>query len=191
MRYIIPLTLLLFMLAFGACGDDDDDSADVESATSPAAFPSVGHPGAQPAPPQALDRTATESQDGVIEISTAGTLFVGNLLAVPIGQAVTIRVTNGDSVTHNLRVAGSDGMFETEDDAVTTPDSIGTGAIGELSFSPPVDGYFTFRCDFHPATMGGQIVAGSPSEPPVTQEVTASPTPSASPEGEASETAEP
>lgn len=183
MRYLISLLLLLFAVALGACGDDDDDDAGVdvgEQTTTRAALPSVAEPAAQPAPAQALDRTATEPQDGVTEISVEAGLFVGNLLAVPIDEAVTIRVTNGDSATHNLRVAGNDGVFETEDDAVTTPDAITMGSIGELSFAPPVAGYFTFRCDFHPNTMGGQIVAGDPSAPAVTQPSTPSPTPAES-----------
>lgn len=84
--------------------------------------------------------------------------FVGNRLSIPRGEAVTIGVTNRDGVSHNLRIAGPDGEFETEDDAVTAPETINRGEAGELTFAPPLAGEYTFRCDFHPLTMGGVIV---------------------------------
>ena len=75
-----------------------------------------------------------------------------------LGETVTIRLTNGDSVPHNLRIAGPDGQYETEDDAVTEPDQVNAGGSGELSFAPQIAGAYTFRCDFHPTQMGGQVV---------------------------------
>jgi len=183
MRYLIPLLMLLSLLAFAACGDDDDDAAtDASSAvaTTPGGFPSVAASAPQPASPQVLDEEKRQPQDGVIEISMENFLFVGNHLEVPIEEPVTIRVTNNDATAHNLRVAGNDGVFETEDDAVTTPDRVEAGAVGELAFAPPISGYFTFRCDFHPTSMGGQIIAGEPVAPPMTHSPPPSPVPVAS-----------
>lgn len=188
MRYLIPLLMLLSVLGFVACGDDDDTTADQESAvatTLGGGFPTVAASNPQPASPQVLDEETRLPQDGVIEISMENFLFVGNHLEVPIEEPVTIRVTNNDATAHNLRVAGNDGVYETEDDAVTTPEQIDGGAVGELAFAPPISGYFTFRCDFHPDAMGGQIIAGEPVAPPVTH----SPPPSSAPA--ASDTAAP
>jgi plastocyanin len=100
----------------------------------------------------------TEAVGGIIEVAAENVAFVGNRLRIPLGEAVTIRVTNRDGLPHNLRIAGPDGEFRTEDDAVTEPEAIGRGETGELTFAPPLAGECTFRCDFHPLTMGGVIV---------------------------------
>lgn len=190
--------LLATAVAFAACGDDDDDrggaTADDVTPTSAPASP-VG-PQVQPEPPQPVDREAIQPSGGVIELVAENMLFVDNNLAVGVGESVTIRVTNNDSTVHNLRVAGTDGEYITQDDAVTTPDQIEpSGGVGELTFAPPVAGFYTFRCDFHPTSMGGQIVAGNPGTPPPTPRRTATPTPTPTPaastssaEGEVSET---
>jgi plastocyanin len=171
-RWLLAASLLT--LALVACGDDDDDGSPTASApvpTVPAALP-------QPEPAQPVDAEQAIPTDGVIEIAAQGNLFVDNHLAVPLGESVVIRLTNNDAVPHNLRLAGTDGEWDTEDDAVTTPEQIDAGDVGELSFAPQVDGYYTFRCDFHPTTMGGRIVAGEPAGTPAT---IATPTPSATP----------
>ncbi len=56
-----------------------------------------------------------------------------------------------------MSIAGLDGEYETQDDAVTDPEALQPGESGELTFVPQVAGNYTFRCDFHPANMGGQI----------------------------------
>jgi hypothetical protein len=166
------------LLVFAACAGDDDGA----TPTAPPA--SLATPNPQPEPPQPLASEQVSPEEGVIEVAATGTLFVQNHLAVPIGESIIIRVTNNDPAPHNLRLAGIDGIFETEDDAVTVPEAIDQGSVGELSFAPIVDGYYTFRCDFHPTTMGGRIVAGEPSGPALTPAPTPSPTPAPTPEGE-------
>ena len=156
---------VIAMISLTACGDDDDDTAG-----DPTASPAVtgAPPGilAQPAPPQELSATVTEAQDGVLEVAAQDTRFVENNFHIPAEQPVTIRVTNGDSVRHNLRVAGPDGVFETEDDAATNPEAIAGGATGELTFAPAAQGAYTFRCDFHPTSMGGSILVGQAGTEP-------------------------
>lgn len=151
---------LLFLPLIAACGDDDDGvtpSSGVITET-PNVIPTVGGPQEQPDPAQELDSEAVTASDGVVEIEMADTQFTENHITMSAGEAVIIRVTNEDSTSHNLRVAGVDGQFETEDDAVTTPETIDGGQVGELTFAPPAAGAYTFQCDFHPTTMGGQIV---------------------------------
>ncbi len=142
-------------LSASACGGDDDAPS---GAANIGPGPSIAGPKRQPAPVQSLDAQRTEPVDSVIEVQISGALFLRNQLHIPAGQPVTIRVINRDAQPHNLRVAGLDGDYQTEDDAVTEPPAIDGGGTGELKFAPPVPGRYTFHCDFHPGTMGGQIV---------------------------------
>jgi plastocyanin len=147
-------------LVLTACGDDsgDDGSGSPADGTSPGdgtpAGPVVQE---QPQPAQTIVADVTEPADGVVSVAIEGTAFANNNISVPEGEGAVIRVTNSDLVTHNLRIAGLDGEYFTEDDAITEPEMIAGGGSGELTFAPPVAGTFTFQCDFHPASMGGQI----------------------------------
>jgi plastocyanin len=165
------------LLCFGiACSSGDSTSSATHTALSTEPPPG---PRDQPAPAQPLNSQAVEPQGGVIEITASGQRFEQNYLRIPLGQSITIRLTNSDNTPHSLRIAGLDGKFDTEDDAVTNPAQIEGGGVGELTFAPLSAGAYTFRCDFHPTTMGGQIVVGDATPGSVP---TASPTalPSAS-----------
>jgi plastocyanin len=151
-------------LLLSSCGDDDDSAQDGGETTNP--IPSVAGPRQQPVPAQSLAAEQVQPAGGVIEIATINSLFASNNLLVPVGESVTIRVTNEDAAQHNLRIAGIDGQYDTEDDAVTSPDALNQGDVGELEFAPPVSGVYSFRCDFHPGSMGGQIVAGEATPAP-------------------------
>ncbi len=111
---------------------------------------------AQPQPVQPAGEPV-EPQDSVVEITIAGRQFLESRISLRAGELVTIRVLNQDSEVHNLRIAGPDGEYQTEDDAVTSPEAIAPGEAGELTFAPQIAGEYTFRCDFFPGTMGGQI----------------------------------
>ena len=153
--YVLCLIACVAALALIACSSGDDDDA---GSTPTNAAPSISGPQAQPFPLQPLAAEQTQPQGGAIEIAATGSQFTQNNLAVPVGESVIIRVTNNDAVSHNLRLAGIDGVFDTEDDAVSVPGEIAPGGVGELTFVPPADGYYTFRCDFHTADMNGEIV---------------------------------
>jgi plastocyanin len=137
-----------------ACGDDDD-SGNLVATETPNLFPSQAAPQAQPEPAQALDATLTEPADGVMEVTLMDILFSPNYLHVPLDGAVTIRLTNNDPTTHTMRIAGIDGRYDTEDDAVV---SIAPGTIEELTFAGAAAGAYAFRCDLHPGSMGGVIL---------------------------------
>ncbi len=156
MRLAPALLLLLVAALFVvACGDDDDGGDGIATET-PNLFPSQPVPQEQPDPVQAIDATLTEPVDGVIEVTLLDTLFSPNNLHVPLGDTVTIRLTNNDPATHTLRVAGIDGRYDTEDDAVVS--TIAPGSVEELTLDGAAAGTFTFRCDLHPGSMGGVIV---------------------------------
>jgi plastocyanin len=164
---LAAISLLLLLPIVSACGDDDDDperSNGVITQT-PNVVPSIGGPQEQPPPAQELDSEPVSPSNGVVEIAASGSQFTDNFIRMTAGETAIIRVTNEDNgVTHNLRIAGIDGQFNTEDDAVTTPEAIEGGQVGELTFAPPTDGAYTFQCDFHPTSMGGEIVVGDVSQ---------------------------
>jgi plastocyanin len=144
---LLALTFLI------ACSDEGDgDAVGTRESAAPA-----GAIQPQPEPVQTLDAIVTEATDGTIGISARTAAYHGNNLRIAVGQATTIRVDNGDAQPHNLRIAGVDGQYDTEDDAVTTPETIAGGEQGEVVFAPQVPGAYTFRCDFHPGSMGGRI----------------------------------
>jgi plastocyanin len=152
--------LAIGALAIAGCGGDDDDDIEtsptvaVPQDTAPA--PTVAlQP--QPEPVQPLDAEVSAITGGVIETGIAAALFAPNRWSTTLGETVTISVTNTDTQEHNLRLAGLDGQYDTDDDAITSPSPIATGESGEVTFVPQVAGNYTFRCDYHPDSMGGQI----------------------------------
>ncbi|MCH8814480.1 MAG: cupredoxin domain-containing protein [Chloroflexi bacterium] len=152
---LVMASVAVVVLGF-ACGGDSDD---VENGEPNGSEPTVGPQLLdQPAPAQGVDSEAITPSDGVVDIVMADVVFQQNNVQIPLGEPILIRVTNSDLVVHNLRIAGLDGQFMTEDDAVTDPSTIAVGDGGELTFAPPVAGAYTFQCDFHPTTMGGVIV---------------------------------
>jgi plastocyanin len=148
--------LLLLAAAIAGCGGGEGREA------APAAAPDTpaGTPPpllAQPEPAQELSEEITTPSDGVIVVTIGAGAFNENHLEIPLGEPVTIRVINGDDTVHDLRIAGFDGQWMTQDDAVTQPEAIRGGESGEVVFSPLLPGAYTFRCDFHAASMGGRI----------------------------------
>ncbi len=154
---IAVLAAFLIMPALAsACGGDDAPEPTARPVTPAALSPTQVLP--QPDPVQPIDAQAVEASDGVIEVTIQDSLFIGNNLRVPAGSTAKIDVSNRDTQQHNLRIAGFDGAYLTEDDALTTPDPIEPDGFGSLEFAPAVPGAYTFRCDYHPGSMGGRVV---------------------------------
>ena len=150
---LIALMPVVALSLLGACSEgDNDDASPIAGSTAP-----LGDIQPQPQPVQALDTATTEPENELIEVTVRGAAYNGNNLEIPLGQATTIRVENQDGQPHNLRIAGVDGQYGTEDDAVTNPETISGGEQGEVIFAPQVPGAYTFRCDFYPGSMGGRI----------------------------------
>ena len=149
------ISVALLVLGFGCGGDSDDVENGDQNGPEPTVGPQLLD---QPIPAQDVDGEPIRPSAGVVDIVIAEVIFQQNNVQIPLGEPILIRATNSDLVAHNLRIAGLDGQFMTEDDAVTDPDTIAAGNSGELTFAPPVAGAYTFQCDFHPAMMGGLIV---------------------------------
>lgn len=149
------LAVGLFVLA--ACEEEEE---------APGVTPAPGALAPQPRRPdtaQELQAEVAEPVNGVIETSETETaeglgFFTKNNLKVPLGQTVTIRFKNEGVAVHNLRIAGVDGQWNTEDDLFTSEDGEKPGEVAEIEFTPQVPGIYVFRCDFHPGDAWGQIV---------------------------------
>jgi len=133
--------------------------APASAPAGPVPTPSPGQPKA-PATAQPIQAQAVEPQDGVIEVPMQDNLFVVNHLKVKAGEEVTIRIINQGQNPHNLRVAGPDGQWNTDDDFVVPGDGSflqgGQQAEATVRFDQP--GAYVFRCDAHPMQMWGIIV---------------------------------
>jgi len=159
LRRLLFSALAIAAVMFAACSDDEEKveggpTVDVPQDTAPAPSPELQ---SQPEPVQALIPEALTAVDGIIAIEARDVLFAPNRWRATLGETVTIRVANVDEQEHNLRFAGLDGEYGTDDDALTSPDPVGPGAVGELSLVPQARGNYTFRCDFHPGSMGGRV----------------------------------
>jgi len=99
-----------------------------------------------------------------LEVAQNDYFFQPNKLTASPGHEVTVEVTNKGSNVHNLRIAGPDGEFETEDDAVIAPADEGGMKPGDTRslqwVAPARAGTIRFRCDFHPTQMNGTITVG-------------------------------
>ena len=148
-----PLALLLGLafaavVAFSfACGDDDDDDGGDD-----------GGDGNGVATETADGGDGGNGGDGELEVVATDFAFDPSELSVAAGSDVSITVTNEGAAPHNLRIAGEDGEYDTDDDAVTDPDNIGGGDSGTLEWTAPDEAAeIDFRCDFHPTQMTGTI----------------------------------
>ncbi len=158
-RILVPIAAGLLLFA-AACGDDDDDdggNGDGDAATPTATAPADGIQ-AQPDSPQTVGDEVTEASGGALQTAVGDNFFTLNNLKVPLNETTTIEITNDGTAIHNMRIAGPDGEFHTDDDSVSDPDLIQGGESAVLEFAPTLAGTYTFRCDFHPTEQGGVIV---------------------------------
>jgi hypothetical protein len=70
-------------------------------------------------------------------------------------RLVGLVVRNDGALSHALRIAGADGLFDTGDDAVSTPATVSGGQKGAVAWqTPDVVTAIPFRCDIHPGMTG-------------------------------------
>ena len=125
-------------------------SGDSGPAASPTPDPRLG--GATPAATLTMDAIGEEQ----------GSTFVPDTLTVPAGQVVEIVVSNkATRVSHNLRVSGEDGQYETDDPKNLKDDwllpIVKPGQTGRLQLKMDTPGSYKFQCDFHPQTQKGML----------------------------------
>jgi len=91
--------------------------------------------------------------DVELEIGATNDGFDPEELSVDAGDTFRITLTSNDDFIHNIRIAGPDGEYNTEDDIVSDGDAEGGGTttlVGQID-DP---GTYAFRDDFHPDVTG-------------------------------------
>ena len=157
-RLMVPLAISVVLFA-AACGGDDDNGSASGNGTATATPVDTGDDlGSQPDSPQQVNAEVTEAVSGVVDTEVRDNFYAPNNLKVSLGETTTIKITNNGSATHNFRIAGVDGAWDTDDDVVSDPEAISSGGAATVEFTPTVAGVYTFRCEFHPTEQGGVIV---------------------------------
>lgn len=113
----------------------------------------VGESAATPDP----DATPTPAPADVsLDVSATDSAFEPAELTVEAGKSFRITVTNNGTQVHNLRIAGPDGEWRTEDD-IALSTFVNPGGKGELSGTIDSPGTYEFRDDFHPTVLTGTL----------------------------------
>ena len=73
------------------------------------------------------------------------------------GNTAALTLPNAGSNIHNMRTAGADGEYDTDDDQVSDPDLVAGGEGAQIEISFATAGTYAYRCDFHPTDMAGEI----------------------------------
>ena len=153
MLLLLLLSLSALLALSYACGDDDDGVDGAPTPTTPAGSGDGGD-------------AAGEGADQEFEISTGDNSFEPTEFAVSGGQTITFHIRNVGTAVHNIRLAGADNEYITDDDALSLPTLVYGGETATLDWTAPgPGGAFDFRCDFHPAAMVGKIIVEPSGEP--------------------------
>ena len=142
MGFVLVAVVLTFVLAFAIPSGAGIESGEVVVEQSPAADAASGG----------------EAAGGSVAVSMGDNFFDSNELTVAPGATVTFDLTNNGIAIHNMRVAGLDGEYNSDDDTVADLDLFTPGDTGALTWQAPDQaGEIIFRCDFHPVEMIGTI----------------------------------
>jgi plastocyanin len=135
--FLLVATIVTFVLAFTYVDPLVSESEEPE--------PSATEPGGEtPAP-------------GDLEIVMGDNFFDPDSLTVVSGEEISIALVNEGAAIHNVRIAGQDGDYDTDDDIVSDPETMRSGQSGTIDWTPEAPGEQDFRCDFHPTEMTGTI----------------------------------
>ena len=114
--------------------------------------------GHEPAPVGENVEDPVPGAEGDAIISMGDNFFDPNDITVATASDTTFQLMNNGSAIHNMRIAGEDGEYETDDDTVSDPDIVSGGETATLDWTAPAGaGEIIFRCDFHPAEMTGTL----------------------------------
>jgi plastocyanin len=125
---IISIALLAYACGGGG-GDDSGDNGD-NGADGPVSF----------------------------DVSMGDNFFEPKEFTVKTGQKVTFNLKNDGAAIHNMRVAGADNEYNTDDDALSDPSQFSPGDTGTLEWTAPDKaGEIDLKCEFHPTDSTGII----------------------------------
>jgi len=112
----------------------------------------------------------------VIRIDMRDNSFSPSDITIEANKKYIFELRNRGNAAHNLRIAGPDGEFDTDDDIAS--ELINGGKTGALAVEMSVAGTFPFRCDPHAVEMEGKLTVWVK---PFIPSPTASPTPTPTP----------
>jgi plastocyanin len=140
---VLPVALVLALGILAACNGDDDD----DFPPPPTPVPD------EPVPPE------NDNDVQVFDVTMGDNMFDPDEFRVAPGEELRFNLSNLGINAHNMRIAGEDNEFDTEDDVVSEPDILRSGEEGVLEWTAPEDPRaYVFRCDFHPEDMIGTII---------------------------------
>ena len=140
--FLVAAIVVTFVFAFNATGGGSSST----SSSSPSASATAG------------SATPGGGGGGALAVTATDNAFDPTTLTVKAGASVAITLTNKGTATHNLRVAGPDGKFNTDDDAVSDPQIVAGGQTATVSLQAPAQAAsLDYQCDFHPGQMKGTI----------------------------------
>lgn len=114
----------------------------------------------------------------VIRVEMRNNFFFPSSLTVRAGKDYLLELRNKDGEAHNLRIAGIDNEYETDDDLVS--DNVDPGKTGSLGFRLDQAGVYDFRSDSHLISMVGTLTVWE--APPIATWVPPTPSPTAAAE---------
>ncbi len=96
-----------------------------------------------------------EDFDVEFDVGMLDSVYDPDVLMIEAGTKVKLNLSNQGEFVHNIRIAGPDGEYETEDDILS--EDILPGETGELIFELDEEGEYIFRDDFRKETMTGTL----------------------------------
>ncbi len=121
------------------------------------------------------EANATRTVELVVSGGEADAAFEPTSIELGPGETVKLVITNSGSISHQVRVAGADGQYNTGDDYVSDPDTVLPGEEGVLVVRFDEEGEFEFQDPTAPNATGTLVVTGEPAtetpEPDASQPV--------------------
>jgi len=149
--FVLGAVVLTFVLAFAFPTESGLGDKTVAGSPTPEASPT---PGATPTPAE----TPSGTPAGGLAVVMKDNIFEPAELTVKAGASVAFDLKNEGVAIHNMRIAGPDGSYNTDDDAVSDPQLVNAGGTATLDWTAPDQpGEIKFQCDFHQPAMAGTI----------------------------------
>ena len=149
------------VIRFDAPGEYEfKDEAPVEGVAPATGKVVVGEAEATPAPSATAAPGATPTPaaaDVTLALNVGDGGFDPAEITAAAGKSFRITLTNTGAVVHNLRIAGPDGQFRTDDD-IAVSGFVNPGASGEASGKIDAPGRYAFRDDFNPTLLAGTLI---------------------------------
>ncbi len=112
---LFAAAMAVLSLVAGACGGDADEEEKPEETAA----------------------TAPGGGEKSVDVSMGDNFFEPNEFNIGAGSEVTFNLTNDGAAVHNMRTAGEDNDYDTDDDSVSDPDVVSGGDGAVLTWEVP------------------------------------------------------